>query len=184
MKTVLTTLIALAILAAVSAAVMIYSGAYNFAADEPHWRLTEQLIATARHRAIDRRASEITVPGDLDDPQRLQRGAEHYQPMCAGCHLAPGMNNTELRQGLYPQPPALADHGIHDPASAFWTVKHGIKMSGMPAWGTSHDDESLWDMVALLQAMPTMSETEWQALTGNEDDTSAKTGHEHHDHAH
>lgn len=184
MKTVLTTLIALVILAAASIAAVVFSGAYNFAADEPHWRLTEKVIATARHRAIDTRASGIVVPDDLDDPQRLRNGAAHYQPMCAGCHLAPGMDNTELREGLYPQPPALAEHGIHDPASAFWTIKHGIKMSGMPAWGTSHDDESLWDMVALLKAMPAMSVTEWKALTAKKDGTATPTGHEHHDHAH
>ena len=28
-------------------------------------------------------------------------------------------------------------------------VKHGLKMTGMPAWGVTHDDEMLWDVVAL-----------------------------------
>jgi hypothetical protein len=23
----------------------------------------------------------------------------------------------------------------------FWLIKHGIKMTGMPAWGASHGDE-------------------------------------------
>lgn len=184
MKTVLTTLIALAIVALATAAIVVFSGSYNFAADEPHWSITERVITTARHRSIDKRASEITVPDNLDDPQRIQRGAQHYLPMCAGCHLAPGMKNTELRAGLYPQPPALAEHGIHDPASAFWTIKHGIKMSAMPAWGSSHDDESLWDMVALLKAMPGMTEQEWKTLVGDDQSSTGETGHEHHDHAH
>ena len=184
MKTVLATLIAMAILATATAAIVIFSGSYNFAADDPHWTLTEQVITTARHRSIDRRANEITIPDDLDDPQRIQRGAEHYQPMCAGCHLAPGMKNTELRAGLYPQPPALAEHGIHDPVGAFWTIKHGIKMSAMPAWGGSHDDESLWDMVALLKAMPKMTEEEWKTLTGSKGEKAEPGGHDHHGHSH
>ncbi len=184
MKTALVTLLAVVVLGLAAAAALMFSGSYNFAADEPHWGITEKLIASARHHAIDRRASEIEVPDDLDNPARLRRGAAHYQPMCAGCHLAPGMDDTELRAGLYPQPPALTEHGIHNAASAFWTIKHGIKMSGMPAWGASHDDESLWDMVALLKTLPGMTEEEWKILTGGDEKSATPTGHEHHDHAH
>ena len=184
MKTVLLTLFSLALLATAGVAALVASGAYNFAADAPHWRLTEAVIGAARHRSIDQRASRIAVPDNLDNPERIRKGAAHYQPMCAGCHLAPGMEDTELRTGLYPTPPVLSEHGIHDPAGAFWTIKHGIKMSGMPAWGTSHDDESLWDIVALLKAMPEMTEAEWQKLSGQETENGRKTGHKHHDHAH
>ena len=56
MKTVLLTLLGVALLVTAGAAVMIASGAYNFAADSPHWRLTETLIGAARHRSIDQRA--------------------------------------------------------------------------------------------------------------------------------
>lgn len=184
MKTVLITLATLVVLALATVAIVIFSGSYNFAADQPHWRITESLINTARHRSIDQRSAHIPVPGDLENPQRIQRGAEHYQAMCTGCHLAPGMADTELRRGLYPTPPKLAEHGIHDPASTYWVIKHGIKMSGMPAWGKSHDDDSLWDMVALLKAMPDMTKAEWQKLSGPETENAGKAGHGHHDHVH
>ena len=49
------------------AGVFVVSGAYNFAADEPHWSATEALIGYARHRSVDARAEDITVPGDLSD---------------------------------------------------------------------------------------------------------------------
>ena len=97
--------------------------------------------------------------------------------MCVGCHLAPGIEESELREGMYPQPPALAEHGIHDPKGTYWVIKHGIKMSGMPAWGKSHDEQSLWDMVALLSALPSLSENDWQALL--DDSGTAPTGQGH-----
>lgn len=162
----------LLILLLVGAGVFIVSGAYNFAADEPHWSTTEALIGYARHRSVDAQAADITVPKDLSAPSRLAGGAEQYQAMCAGCHLAPGQDSSALRDGLYPRPPDLTDHGIHDPRSAFWVIKHGIKMSGMPAWGTSHDDETLWDLVALLQTLPELSESQWSTLTDGDTSTT------------
>ena len=56
------TLITLAVLAAVGAAsgaVLLYSGAINVAADEPHHPLTYRLLEFARERSIAVRASEI-----------------------------------------------------------------------------------------------------------------------------
>jgi hypothetical protein len=43
-------------------------------------------------------------------------------------------------------------------------VKHGIKMTGMPSWGATHDDELLWDIVAFLRKMPELTADEYQAL--------------------
>ena len=39
------------------------------------------------------------------------------------------------------------------PAEQFWIIKHGVKMTGMPAWGVTHDDEMLWDVVALVRKL-------------------------------
>jgi mono/diheme cytochrome c family protein len=43
-------------------------------------------------------------------------------------------------------------------------VKHGIKATGMPAWGVTHDDELLWDVVAFLRKLPDLSPDQYQAL--------------------
>ena len=48
-------------------------------------------------------------------------------------------------------------------AELFWIVKHGIKMSGMPAW-SDHSDEELWATVAFLKKLPRMSEQDYGAL--------------------
>lgn len=158
-------LILLIVLVVIAIGIWIWSGTYNFGADSPHWTVTKKLIGTARERSIDTRAREIDVP-NLDDPALVELGAQHYKEMCTGCHLAPGMGDSELRDGLYPEPPNLT-HFAPNPAEAFWIIKHGIKMTAMPAWGKTHDDHKIWAMVAYLQKQPSMSVEQYRQLTAN-----------------
>jgi len=149
-----------------------FSGMYQVGADVPHWSITRHAIGMVREHAVERRVADIKRP-PLDDPALIKLGAEHYSEMCTGCHLAPGMGHSELRDGLYPQPPNLTRFAP-DPAEAFWVIKHGLKMTAMPAWGATHDDHTIWAMVAYLQKQPRMSAAEYQSLTTN---TSGVEGH-------
>ncbi len=155
----------------------VYSGAYNVAADEPHWPLTHQLLQTIRDRSIASRSAGIALP-NLADRDLIALGAEHYREMCTGCHLAPGIDNTEMRAGLYPLPPSLAKTSRR-PQEQFWIIKHGLKMSGMPAWGTTHDDQAIWGLVAFLRQLPNLDAAEYAALAGASDDSSGE--HEQHE---
>ena len=112
-------------------------------------------------------------------------GAEHYAGMCTGCHLAPGVGDNEMRQGPYPQPPNLSQPRDRSPAETFWIIKHGLKMSGMPAWGVTHDDEAIWGLVAFLQQLPTMDATVYAAFTQNNGEADHdQDAHEHGDTEH
>jgi len=165
-------LLELLVLVAVGAGAFIWSGAFNIAADDPHWPLTERVMETVRDRSIEARLSGIAAP-NLDDESLIRTGAGNYDAMCAGCHLEPGEDHTELSVGLYPAPPNLGRDRIEDPAEAFWIIKHGIKMTGMPAWGKSMDNESIWGMVAFLQRLPEMSADQYHELV------EASEGHVH-----
>jgi hypothetical protein len=37
-------------------------------------------------------------------------------------------------------------------------------MTGMPAWGVTHSDEQLWDVVAFLQKLPELTPDQYQSL--------------------
>ena len=151
------------ILASLLAAVaVVYSGVYNIAADKKHWALTTQIIEAARIRSVKHHARDITPP-NLDDPQLALKGAGQYAEMCVMCHLAPGLQQTALRQGLYPVPPDLTRRRI-DPRETFWVIKHGIKMSAMPAWGPSHDDETLWSIVSFVATLPTLTAAQYEDM--------------------
>ncbi len=139
-----------------------WSGLYNIGADAPHGPLTYRFLTMVREHSVRRHAEKITVP-DLRDPSLILKGAGQYAAMCTGCHLAPGMRDSEIRVGLYPQPPDLSQKQV-DPAEAFWTIKHGIKMSAMPAWGTTHDDMTIWSMVAFLQKLSTMTPDQYKDM--------------------
>jgi mono/diheme cytochrome c family protein len=121
------------------------------------------MIQSLRDRSIAVRARNIKVPADLNDPKRIAVGAGLYTEMCSGCHLGPGLEKTEISQGLYPQAPELYRTLGHSPAQEFWMIKHGVKMTAMPAWGRTHSDELMWDMVAFVRQLPSMSPEQYQA---------------------
>lgn len=167
--------IALAALVALVAlgALVVGTGIYNVAADEEHTAPVYRLLETARERSVAVRASDITVPSNLADPERIRRGAGNYDSMCVGCHLGPQAKETELSRGLYPEPPALAKARATDPARTFWVIKHGIKSTAMPAWGKSMEDQYIWDMVAFIRKLPEMSAEDYVSTV------RASGGHSH-----
>ena len=67
-------------------------------------------------------------------------------------------------------------------------IKHGIKMSAMPAWGSSHDDATIWSMVAFLQKLPAMSAAEYTDIVArappDEDMEMDGADHDHPGHTH
>jgi len=148
-------------------AVAIYAGLYNIAADVPHTQPVYWMLDTLRERSVAARAQSIAVPNNLDDAKRISRGAGQYAEMCSGCHLAPGMKRTEISQGLYPRAPELRRKTDLAPAEQFWIVKHGVKMTGMPAWGVTHDDELLWDVVAFVRKLPELTPEQYETMVKN-----------------
>jgi mono/diheme cytochrome c family protein len=149
---------------ALGGVVFVGSGIYNIGADDHHTKIVLAIIEQFRERSIAVRARAIDPP-NLEDPTRIGAGAEHYAALCVGCHLAPGVTKSDIRAGLYPHPPNLAQEDTRDAQRAFWTVKHGIKMSAMPAWGKTLDDAAIWDLVAFLRQMPSMTPETYQQLS-------------------
>ena len=166
------TIVELTVAATLLLGIGVWFGMYDISADTPHGKITHNLLQTLRERSIAVRAKTVQVPDDLDDAARITQGAGNYGAMCTGCHLAPGMADTELSRGLYPVPPNLS-HVPVDAATAFWVIKHGIKASGMPAWGKSMNDEYIWNMAAFLQQLPKLDATQYQALV------AGSGGHSH-----
>ena len=149
---------------AIGVAAFVGSGIYDIGADDHHTKIVLAIIEQLRERSIAVRARAIDPP-NLEDPTRISAGAEHYAALCVGCHLSPGVTKSEIRAGLYPHPPNLAQEDTRDAQRAFWTVKHGIKMSAMPAWGKALDDAAVWDLVAFLRQMPSVTPETYQQLS-------------------
>ncbi len=153
----------------ISAVTFVGSGVYNIGADDHHTKIVLAIIEELRERSISARADSIDVPR-LDDSSKISAGAARYSALCVGCHLAPGVAKSDLRKGLYPHPPNLAQEDTRDARKAFWTIKHGIKMSAMPAWGSTLNDETIWDIVAFVRQMPAMTPEMYQRLSTSHPD--------------
>ena len=156
--------IATLLLLAAAAALFVESGFYNIGADDHHTAMTLAIIEKLRDRSIEARARSIDARLVLD-PRGIAAGAEHYAALCVGCHLAPGVTKSAVRAGLYPHPPNLAQQEVQDPQRAFWIIKHGIKMSAMPAWGKTLDDAAIWDVVSFVRSMPGMTPETYREIS-------------------
>jgi len=163
MKVFFTTVLVLVILAVAGALFVAFSGVVNVAADQKAPRVVDWFLGTTSDHAVARRAATIPVP-DLGSAEMVREGFEHYREMCVGCHGAPGVERSEVARGLNPEAPDLAVPDAPDPAEEFWVVKHGIRMTGMPAFGPTHSNDKIWDIVAFLQRLKDMSATDYAAF--------------------
>ncbi len=170
-------ILSLGVIGLISGGLFVYSGLVSVAADVPHSPAVYWLLEQARERSIARASADIKVPS-LTEPELLLSGGADYNDMCSGCHLKPGQKESDMSLGLYPRPPNLAlkrlEHvqNYEDTEGSakrnFWIIKHGIKASGMPAWGITHDDERIWAMVAFLERLSGLTPEQYQIITARD----------------
>ena len=147
-------------------AAFVWSGSYNVAANIPHWGVTHWFLEQVKDRSISAHSKGITVPS-LKEPKLLERGFNHYHPMCRLCHGAPGFDRNEFAKGLYPSPPDLTSGNVQqewNDAELYWIIKNGLKLTGMPAFGVTHDDNQIWGMAAFLRNLPNLQAKKYVAM--------------------
>lgn len=159
----LVTLIALALGVMLGGAIVLYSGTYDIAATEPHFRPTYWALETGVRRSIRQHARGIEVP-QLTDRAAIERGVVVYHAQCVQCHGAPGVAPEAFALGLTPPPANLAYTAREWPAAElYWVVKNGIRMTGMPAWQFRLPESDLWAVVAFMQQLPLLSPEQYAA---------------------
>ena len=188
MKYALTVLGTLAVLGLL-ALVFPYTGIYNVAADEGHSGIEEWVLSTTSRRSIQARAGGIAAPTDLTDSTMIRRGAVAFAQMCQTCHGAPGRERSVTGEGMSPTPPRLSEAAEKwEPEEVYWIVAHGIKMAGMPAYGPTHTEEELWELVAFVKSLPETTPERYAALTAPAeaaaDSTARPLADDGHDHVH
>jgi len=165
------------------------TGSMDVSATGERSTLTTQLLQGSREAAVRRGARDVTVQiPDLNDQDVLYEAVVGFQDMCAACHTPPGGSPTALARGLNPQPTELAWAGAkRSSAELFWVTKHGIRMTGMPAWGPTHFDAELWPIVALISRFPDFTDTDFGNLLMAAQEAGVEHVHDHdqhHDHSH
>jgi len=144
--------------------IFIYSGVYNVSALDHHTAFVRWIMSTTMENSVKHHAKNIEVPA-LTDSTMILAGFDHYRHMCIGCHGGPGIAQSKIANGLYPHPPKLVETADQwTPAELFWITKEGIKMTGMPAWGPNAPDANLWEIVAFMQKLPSLTFEDFQAM--------------------
>jgi mono/diheme cytochrome c family protein len=150
--------------ALLAGAAVVYFGLYDVAAVDQHLTPTYWLLYTNMERSVHARAKRVPSP-PLDDPQRANRGAGLYRDHCLRCHGAPGVAPDAFALGMNPVPANLSHTSRErSPAELYWTVKYGLKMTGMPAWEFRLHEAQLWDVVAFLKALPSLSPAAYRGM--------------------
>lgn len=158
------------------ALIVILTGGYNVAATDRHNPVAGWALATTMTNSVKVRAADGPAPPRFT-PEMVRAGAGEYKAMCAHCHGGVGRSRAEWAQTMRPKPPALARAAAQwKPRELFWLVKHGVKMSGMPAFGPTHDDQTIWNIAAFVKEMPGMTAEQYAAFEAE--------GHGDHEHAH
>jgi mono/diheme cytochrome c family protein len=162
---VLTTTATLLGAALAAAGIVVAGGLYNVAATSQHLQPVHTLLETTMHQSVRWRARGITPP-PLDGPAQQLRGAALFREHCVVCHGAPGVAQSAIGKSMQPVPGPLVDALQRwRPNELYWITSHGIKMSGMPAWQFHLDEQALWDVVAFVQALPTLSPQAYAQIT-------------------
>ncbi|MEH6387101.1 MAG: c-type cytochrome [Pseudomonas profundi] len=164
-------LVAIILISLVVVVWVAYSGAYNVAATQDHQPIVRWTLETTMKNSVIDRAEAVEAP-PLDDAM-VTAGAVRYQAMCEHCHGGPGVEKSEWAQGMLPQPPHLPDVVSEWKSNeVFWLAKHGVRMSGMPAFGPTHSNDELWEITAFVMRLPGMTANEYASF-----DTGISAGH-------
>ncbi|WP_320425751.1 c-type cytochrome [Roseateles agri] len=159
----------LGVLGALGGWAFVMSGAYDVSATKPHWRPVYELLEVAMHRSVQQRGDATAVPeAALRDPQLQEIGASCFRAHCVACHGGPGVPPASFALGLQPVPRSLTDSARSlSPGELMWVTRHGIKMSGMPAWEYRLSEEQLLAVTAFVsERLPRLSVPGYRELTG------------------
>ncbi len=145
----------LAVLGSIGAAAFFFGGFFSVAANNSDPNIVNLALVHVRKASIARHAID-QPPGSLDDPAMVKEGARAYfHRGCVDCHGGPGVEPADFAAGLNPQPNLKRVITALSPQEVFWVIKNGIKMTGMPGFGSA----------AFLKHLPNVSDEDFKAWT-------------------
>ncbi|NEX64921.1 c-type cytochrome [Noviherbaspirillum galbum] len=165
MKKLAIALLVLALAGAAVAAGIVYSGVVNVAATEPHLSVSYYVLHYAMRRSVIHHARDIQAP-PLEDAARIGRGAVLYRQHCVQCHGGPGVAPEALGYGVRPVPTNLAeDERDWEAREVYWIIRHGVRLSAMPAWEYRLSEEEMWDLTAFVKQLSKVSPQDYMQMT-------------------
>jgi len=168
-KTAVLTLLGAGATAGAVGLAVLYGGWYNIGATAQHFPYIYSVLEEGMKQSVRNHAEDVKVPR-LGDAAQLRLGAQVYRDNCLQCHGGPGVAQSSIGMSMQPIPGPLVDATQRwDPNELYWVTKHGIKMSGMPAWEYHLREDELWAVVAFVTVMPAMDARTFRATIAREE---------------
>ena len=92
-------------------------------------------------------------------PEVLSEARAHFADHCATCHGNDGSGKTQIGQNLYPKAPDMrlpATQNLTD-GEIYYIIHNGIRLTGMPAWGTEGKGDDSWKLVLFIRHLPKLT---------------------------
>ena len=82
--------------------------------------------------------------------------------ICAICHANDGSARALVGMNLYPKPPDMRSGETQNltDGEIFYIINNGVRLTGMPGWGTTHREEDTWKLVLFIRHLPELSDQE------------------------
>lgn len=124
---------------------------------EPGW-MEKTLAHLALESRLEKEVKGMDVPMTATHDVLLS-GMKGYLQNCAGCHGSLVHTDATFAKSLNPHAPQFGPRGLKDPIQEiFWLTKHGIRMSGMPSFGTMLNDDQIWHIAIFLANVKSLPE--------------------------
>ncbi len=144
---------------------MLKNGMINIVADQTPSKLERHMAGTALDASVEKRAASLKNPLEANDENILE-GMHIYVQNCANCHGSPKEPESVLGGSFNPHAPQFMKRAPDMPDNQnFYIAKHGVRLTGMPAWGKLYDDDKLWKVTTFLSHMeklPPSIDQEWR----------------------
>lgn len=134
---------------------------HGFSARADPSRTETMLAMYARNTAMPSSAKHMRNPIHLS-PAVLHEAMAHFADHCAVCHGNNGSGETMFGKGMYPKPPDLRLSRTQNLADGeiFYIIENGIRMSGMPAFGSADTADQSWKLVYFIRHLPQLTPAE------------------------
>ncbi|MCC7241582.1 MAG: cytochrome c [Acidobacteria bacterium] len=121
----------------------------------------EASIARAMRRlATPNAMREASNPIDAT-PEVMDEALAHFADHCATCHANDGTGATAIGRSFYPPAPDMRQARTQEltDGELFSIIENGIRLTGMPAWGTGTPDgeRGSWALVHFIRTLPTLT---------------------------
>ena len=133
-------------------------GARGFSARAQPTGMEAWMAHMMRDMAMPAGANRRTNPYPRLTAAQMKFASEHFAAHCAACHANNGDGRVMLGLNMYPHPPDLRAPGTQGKSDGalFYTIRNGIRMSGMPAWGDDTPKET-WELVDFIRHLPRLT---------------------------